>query len=517
MKSTSFIILDKPETMDKIHLHIKYQSGKILLYILKNKNKYVIYAESDYYEDAKESDFNDDIDQLLCDDKIPYHTKVLILPPYSSEMLEKEPVYVSVEHFYTDFFNKFIKENYEIIKSIENASRNRIYILYDDFSSSTGVIIYYGICYCDLPYPSFKELGKTVNFMSVDDYFSYRDDYRIDNSLTDDEDENDSHKPLIIKRIRKWLEENSYKQFEDYLTGRVKGQEEVRIVAANFYNYFQRLADGKEINNNIMLIAPSGCGKTETFRAIRDYFSDRISDFPVIQVDLTTMTEQGFKGPDSDLLYKELLKHKETNGIGLVFMDEFDKKILPSFSSHNIDVNKAVQHQILTIIEGIKVSEKGYEIDTSNTLFIAAGAFAFCREDKTTVSRMAGFGEEFPNDVVDHYDKISRQDIIKAGGIYELVGRFSMIVNYHKLTEATIDLIIDSNISELKDSFYMNFEISENARQQLHSYANTEYGCRLIKSKLQEAIIPYYLDMICNKTAQDEDSTIIIDNIDNEV
>ncbi|MBO4679282.1 MAG: AAA family ATPase, partial [Lachnospiraceae bacterium] len=164
--------------------------------------------------------------------------------------------------------------------------------------------------------------------------------------------------PIILRNIASWLKANSFNTFCDAITSRVMGQEDTKRVVANVYNYLQCLVSGKQHNNNILLAAPSGCGKTETYRAIRDYFKEKIPRLPVYQIDMTSVTEEGFKGNNTEYMVKELVTNFETQGIGIVFLDEFDKKLLPSYSSKGSNVNAAVQSQILTIIEG-RIFEAG--------------------------------------------------------------------------------------------------------------------------------------------------------------
>ena len=91
----------------------------------------------------------------------------------------------------------------------------------------------------------------------------------------------------------------SYKSFRGEIARRVKGQQELDKVLINVYNYFENIHKGEKTKNNILIAAPSGCGKTETFRALREYFKTAIPGLPIGQIDMTSITEEGFKGSDT--------------------------------------------------------------------------------------------------------------------------------------------------------------------------------------------------------------------------
>lgn len=78
------------------------------------------------------------------------------------------------------------------------------------------------------------------------------------------------------------------------------GQEDLSLITTAIWAHLKTKHSGEFYSApSIILSAPSGCGKTETFRALRDYFTKEIPNFPVTQVDLNSITEEGFKGKDS--------------------------------------------------------------------------------------------------------------------------------------------------------------------------------------------------------------------------
>lgn len=325
--------------------------------------------------------------------------------------------------------------------------------------------------------------------------------------------ENKNQSLVIRKRIEMWLMTTSYKSFRGEIAKRVKGQQELDKVLINVYNYFENIHRGEKTKNNILIAAPSGCGKTETFRALREYFKTAIPGLPIGQIDMTSITEEGFKGSDTKAVIAPLLENKQTGGIGIIFMDEFDKKIVPSYSGSGSNVNAAVQAQLLATIEGREYPEEG--INTENTMFIGLGSFDECRKKKEVEIKHIGFGQENEKGE-DHYSPITREDIINLGGSYELLGRFGTIVNYNKLSQSIIDEIIDDCTLDLMLSTELDILITDDFRKRIREKANTEYGCRIIKGILTDAVMNAYIE-IKKSESECEVDAISINDIDDHL
>ncbi len=109
----------------------------------------------------------------------------------------------------------------------------------------------------------------------------------------------------IRRQIRDWLEENPYQELLSYMRSRVMGQEDIAIVVANIYNYLTNVSNPGVRNyetrgncNNMILAAPSGSGKTETYRALKDYFRSRIPALRLEITDVSNLTATGYRGSD---------------------------------------------------------------------------------------------------------------------------------------------------------------------------------------------------------------------------
>lgn len=134
--------------------------------------------------------------------------------------------------------------------------------------------------------------------------------------------------------------------------------------------------------------------------------------------------------------------------IGIVFMDEFDKICTPSYNANHGDVHLEVQHNLLTLVEGSRVETKQGYVSTNKLLFIGRGSFDQFRKKRENDSKEPiGFGAVSSDEIMEaeHAAPITREDMISAGGCYELIGRFSYIENYHSLNRETIIEIIKQN------------------------------------------------------------------------
>ena len=113
------------------------------------------------------------------------------------------------------------------------------------------------------------------------------------------------------RQIQEWLEGNPYQELLEYMKSRVMGQENMAIVVANVYNYLKNVSipeTGMEMPthgncNNMILAAPSGSGKTETYRAFKDYFKKRIPALRLTISDVSNLTATGYRGAEPSSIW----------------------------------------------------------------------------------------------------------------------------------------------------------------------------------------------------------------------
>lgn len=251
----------------------------------------------------------------------------------------------------------------------------------------------------------------------------------------------------IREDISTWLSRTPYPNFHSAIEERVTGQENLGYITAIVHNYLTCVSEERPMNCNTILAAPSGCGKTETYRALRDYFGREIPELPVYIYDASQITATGFKGSEpSDILAPFFRKGME-KAIGICFLDEIDKKLSPSYTSEGTNTNAEAQNNLLTIVEGEEVHDRlNHVVNTGNVMFVGLGSFSAFRDLREEDSGHLGFFAEAEKrkqaQEASHYSEITKKDMITAGGSYELIGRFPYVVNYHSLDRESILKVI---------------------------------------------------------------------------
>lgn len=315
---------------------------------------------------------------------------------------------------------------------------------------------------------------------------------------------------MAKKQIYDWIATDPYMEMLSYVQSRVIGQEDIVSVVTNIYTHLRRMI-GQTLNmrmqtrsgsNNMLLCAPSGCGKTETYRAIKDYFADRIPLLAVHIVDVSNLTPAGFRGSEPSSVVAPLVGYG-SEPIAIVFMDEFDKICTPSYTADHSDMHLEVQHNILTMVEGSRVETARGVVDTKNILFIGAGSFdGFRKVRESNEKSEIGFQKD-ENKKSDHYAPVTRENIITAGGCYELIGRFSYIVNYHPLDKEIVLNIIDRNRELIANDFGCELILERKALNELCEQAGSKFGCRLLDSLMRDPVLKAYGDALQSDTYGD--------------
>ncbi|MCB9172941.1 MAG: ATP-dependent Clp protease ATP-binding subunit ClpX, partial [Ardenticatenales bacterium] len=354
-----------------------------------------------------------------------------------------------------------------------------------------------------------------------------------------------------------------YRRLDEYVIGQDRAKKVLSVAVYNHYKRINATVDGSEGNDvelqksNILLLGPTGCGKTLLAQTLA-----RVLDVPFSIVDATALTEAGYVGEDVENILLQLLQAADFDIAraerGIIYIDEIDKVARKSGGNPSItrDVSgEGVQQALLKLIEGSvanvppqagrKHPQQEYiQLDTSNILFICGGAFDTLTnivEDRLGIKGSLGFRtakQDEQNEAVLGESALAyttADDLMKFGMIPEFVGRLPVITHVEAMNEETLVRILTEPKNALVRQYQRLFQMDSVkltlSDEALHAIAQRtmklKTGARGLRTVLEGVLLDIMYEIpshpeiarvhITDEVIQAGEAPILFDHANNEL
>ena len=318
-----------------------------------------------------------------------------------------------------------------------------------------------------------------------------------------------------VKKSKRVVKHTNPVKIKQYLDQHVIGQEAAKMtLSVGVANHYKRLFYSSSVRiekSNILMLGPTGSGKTLLVKTIAEFL-----DVPFVIADATSLTENGYVGEDVESVISRLMAAADGNlertQSGIVFLDEVDKIGKKNEnSSANRDISgEGVQQALLKLVEGAVINvpvdngkqhpgSNTVDIDTSNILFIASGAFVGLQEITNRRHREHRIGFDKTSEIKPDTSGATNEDLIKFGMIPEFVGRFPVTVHTQTLSTPDLVQVLTNTKNNLIAQYRFYFETDgieiEFTPEALNRIAEQaigmKTGARALRSILERNLIPH--------------------------
>ena len=327
------------------------------------------------------------------------------------------------------------------------------------------------------------------------------------------------NEPVPIELVTNKSPKQIFQELSEYVIGQDNAK---KILSVALYQHYLKINHSDLCNidkSNILMIGPTGVGKTLLAKTMA-----KILDIPIAICDATVYTQAGYVGEDVENILLKLLQNAEFNlekaQKGIVFLDEFDK-IARKSSNPSItrDVSgEGVQNSLLKIIEGSVINippmggrkhprDEFIKFDTSNVLFICAGAFSGLNK---TSKKYVGF-----NNLTSYVESTDVSKLEKFGIIPEILGRLPVIVELEELSKEELKSILTKPKGAIINQYQSLFKIdgvdlnfTEDALEEIASEAyKKKLGARSLRKIMEDLMT----DVIFNLERDGQKKELLIE------